>query len=62
MSGTSYMFEPVPVVICSCPNPVPGSVRKGENAMPAALVIPGRANSLSLPPIPSGRWARFGDG
>jgi hypothetical protein len=56
------MFEPVPVVICSCPKPVPGSVRKGENAIPAALVIPGRANSFSVPPMPSGRWARFGDG
>jgi len=37
VSGTSKTFEPVPVVICSRPNPVPGSVRNGENAMPAAM-------------------------
>jgi hypothetical protein len=62
VSGTSKTFEPAPVVICSRPKPVPGSMRKGENAMPAALEIPGMANSLSLPPIPRGRCARFGDG
>jgi hypothetical protein len=56
------MKEVIPVDTCSCPKPVPGSVRCGENVNPARLETPGNAASCSLPAIPSGRCARFGDG
>jgi len=62
VSGTSKTFAAVPVVIWRRPKPVPGSMRKGEKARPAALVRPGSTVSFSVPAMPSGRWARLGDG
>jgi hypothetical protein len=56
------MKELIPVDTCSRPNPVPGSVRCGEKVSPAKEKTPGNADSCSLPAIPSGRCARFGDG
>jgi hypothetical protein len=62
VSGTSKRFSASPVLTCSLPNPVPGSMRWGENVTPAALERPGSANSCSAPATPPGRCARFGEG
>lgn len=56
------MFEERPVVICSLPKDVMGSVRCGENVIPETLDTPGTWNACCAPAIPNGRSARNADG